>query len=308
LIKHLKYNEIDTDKWDYCILKSVNSLPYAYAWYLDIIHEEWEALVEDDYERVMPLPVSKKYGITYCYQPFFAQQLGVFSKNEINPEIVDKFIDSIPKDIKVVNYNLNHFNTIDSKEYHINNNNNYLLDLISDYDKIYNSYSTNTKRNLKKSNKNDLVKLKGVKPEDIIELFRDNKGKDVGKWTEEHYLILKRLMYVCIYKGVGVSYGIYSDSNELCTAAFFLKTPNRLVFLFSGNSMLGKELGGMPFLIDEIIKENSPGFRILDFEGSNDPNLARFYKGFGAVKSVYQNIQINKLNTILKTLLKFTGR
>ena len=72
--------------------------------------------------------------------------------------------------------------------------------------------------------------------------------------------------------------------------------------------MLGKELGGMPFLIDEIIKENSPGFRILDFEGSNDPNLARFYKGFGAVKSVYPNIHINKLNTILKTLLRLTGR
>jgi hypothetical protein len=111
-------------------------LPYAYSWYLDTIHEEWAALVEGDYERVMPLPVRKKYGITYCYQPFFAQQLGVFSKNEINPEIVNKFIAAIPKDIKVINYNLNHFNTLNPKEYHTNNNDNYLLDLISYYDKI----------------------------------------------------------------------------------------------------------------------------------------------------------------------------
>ena len=50
-------------------------------WYLDIVHENWDALMEDDYERVMPMPViTKNWRISYIFQPFFVQQLGVFSK------------------------------------------------------------------------------------------------------------------------------------------------------------------------------------------------------------------------------------
>ena len=42
--------------------------------------------------------------------------------------------------------------------------------------------------------------------------------------------------------------------------------------------------------------------RIFDFEGSNIEGVARFYKGFGAVKKIYSTIKVNKLPYFIKWL------
>lgn len=304
MIKYLENNEIDREKWDKCILNSVNGIAYAYSWYLDIIHEDWCGLVEGDYEIVMPLTLKTKYGITYFYQPYFAQQLGVFSVPVLNPEIVNRFIQAIPMHIRLMDFNLNHFNKVDPYNYQIKENTNYMLDLISDYSKLSSVYSTNTKRNLKKSEKSNLSFLKGVDPEEIISLFRANRGADLKNWNDANYATLSRLMYKVILKGMGAAYGVYTEFNELCAAAFFVKTNSRMIFLFSGTNDIARGNGAMTFLIDNVIRNNSPGTRILDFEGSNNENLARFYKGFGAQKTYYQRLKINRLNPVMKILLR----
>ncbi|OIP03307.1 MAG: hypothetical protein AUJ97_04685 [Bacteroidetes bacterium CG2_30_32_10] len=59
-IRYLKHKEIDKDKWDNCIEKAFNGIIYAYSWYLDIVSENWDALIEDDYKTVFPLTQKKK--------------------------------------------------------------------------------------------------------------------------------------------------------------------------------------------------------------------------------------------------------
>ncbi len=51
----------------------------------------------------------------------------------------------------------------------------------------------------------------------------------------------------------------------------------------------------MPFLIDSFIRQNAGKNITLDFEGSNDLNLARFYKSFGSKECAYQQVKINRL-------------
>jgi hypothetical protein len=80
MINYIKHKDVDTEKWDRCIEQSVNGIIYAFSWYLDIVCDEWDALVDDDYESVFPLVKRKKFGINYIYPPFFTQQLGLFSK------------------------------------------------------------------------------------------------------------------------------------------------------------------------------------------------------------------------------------
>ena len=100
MIRYTINNNINLKKWDRCIQNSINSNFYAKSWYLNIICENWDALILNDYEAVMPIPYKKKLGIKYIYQPFFCQQLGLFSKN-INLR-VDRFINSIPKDFEFI--------------------------------------------------------------------------------------------------------------------------------------------------------------------------------------------------------------
>ena len=110
-IQHLQHKHIDFKKWDDTILSSANHLGYAYSWYLNIVSPGWEALVTDDYEFVMPLPVKRKYKIPYLVQPVLTQQLGIFSKEEINDEVIQLFIKNIPYYSYELNMNERNFNT-----------------------------------------------------------------------------------------------------------------------------------------------------------------------------------------------------
>lgn len=303
MIKYLKHSEIDLRKWDVCINRSFNGNAYANSWYLDIVHPSWEALVENDYERVMPLTGGSKMGVSYLFQPYFTQQLGVFSQSVLNPKIVLEFIGHIPRHFKFIEINLNSLNKLDDPRFKAIPNKNHILDLINEYPKIAAKYSSNTKRNIKKSQKTTQTLMKNIKPEAVVKLFRENRGKEIGKWDDGHYAILTRLMYTAVYKGKGIVYGVFDGRNQLTAAAFFLKSNNRLIFLFSGADSFARESSAMTFLIDGVIQEFAPSQLVLDFEGSNNTDLARFYKGFGAKEVEYSSLRVNRLPFPLKQFL-----
>ena len=65
MIQYFEHKKIDKRKWDATIAECGNI--YAYSWYLDIVHPGWDALVEDDYQVVMPLTGGKKFGVNYLF-------------------------------------------------------------------------------------------------------------------------------------------------------------------------------------------------------------------------------------------------
>ena len=94
-ISYLTQANIDKSKWDRCIDTAENGLIYAYSFYLDAMSENWDALIVNDYEMVMPLTWKKKYTIYYLYQPVFTASLGIFGNN-ISAEMVKSFLEKIP--------------------------------------------------------------------------------------------------------------------------------------------------------------------------------------------------------------------
>lgn len=296
MIRFLQNSEIDKGKWDACIRDSFNGIVYAQSWYLDIVAENWHCLVEDDYERAMPLISGNKWGIHYLFQPAFTQQLGVFSKTILSEEVVHEFISSIPGRYKFAEINLNTFNKINpAHHYKIVNYRNFELDLINSYENLLRNFSNNHKRNLKKAENASLSIQHNIKPEEIIYMFRENRGKSISNLDDQDFSKFHRLVYSGIYKGLVKTRGVYSKNNELCAGAFFLQSKNKMIFLFSGLSNYGKETNAMFFLINSFIKDFSQNNITLDFEGSNDPNLARFYQGFGSVECNYPHVEFNNL-------------
>ena len=75
MIRYLKREEIDIQKYDECIENSLESLSYAYSWYLDIVADNWDVLVYDNYKAVMPVPWRKKYFVKYCIYSFMASTI-----------------------------------------------------------------------------------------------------------------------------------------------------------------------------------------------------------------------------------------
>ena len=300
-IKHIKQSNIDTRKWDNCIAKSINGIVYAYSWYLDIVCPHWEALVYGDYETVMPLTQNHKYGVNYLYQPFFTQQLGIFSFNKIDETLIDSFLKAIPKKFKFIEINLNKYNRIEKlKGFTIKENDNFELDLIENYENIFRKYKQNNIRNIRKAIQNKVSIVKGLMPNDIFELVKTS-GKIPGM-KDTHLNMLRQLIAAAIRYKSGYLYGAYNEQNTLCAVGFFVYSNNKACFILSVTSNEGKELSAMFLLVDEFIKDFSNRNMILDFEGSNVESIARFYKGFGANQFRYPSIRANNLPFPLKML------
>lgn len=295
MINFLSNEEINTKKWDACIEDSVNKRIYAYSWYLDLVAPEWGALVMDDYQAVLPVVSRKKLGVSYAYQPPFTQQLGLFTPLLLTGNLVQSFIQKLIELHPLIQINLNIHNKISFQADYIHRNINHELDMIESHEDLKRKYSKNLKRNIKKAQKAELTIFKNLKPELIIDLFKNNKGKELKAFSENDYQILNRLIYKAFKKGRAEIWAALNTKNQICAGAIFLKEERRRIFLFSATNTEAKTNGAMPYLIDSYIESYAGSNTILDFEGSNDTNLARFYKSFGSKLIHYPIINYNAL-------------
>lgn len=300
-LKYLKRDEIDDKKWDECVSNAENSRFYAQISHLDRVTDNWNALVYDDYDFVMPLPVKQKFGISYVYQPLFAQQLGIFP----NPpeKVTTLFFREIIKKHSFAETQINAenkpYNFI--KEINFTERQNFLLYLGPDYSVLQKYFSKNTRRNLVKAQNNKLNFVHGIRLEDFMEF----KGKNLPeKISKKDIQRLKSIVAFGQYKGFGEIFGVYSPDNKLCAAVYFVRWKNRFIYMNAASDSEGKKLGGMYFLMENFIRMNAGKNMILDFEGSTIPGLARFYSGFGATPEKYFQLKINRLPLPLRWIKK----
>jgi len=303
MIHYLEHNAIDKAKWDALIAECGNI--YAFSWYLDIVHSGWEALVEDDYQSVMPLTGGKKFGVNYLFQPYFVQQLGVFSKSPLTAETTEAFLKAIPSKYRFAEIRFNEGNAFDEGAEGVEYHRNVLLDLNQEYNAIRANYHQNTKRNLAKAESNNLQLVETVIPYHVVALFRDNRGALLDKWGDAEYGVLTHLAQVAQKRNAAFMLGVSEKGvGQLLCAAIFMKTKDRITFLFSGLTEEGKQRQAMTYLLDQVIQQHAHQPITFDFEGSDDDNLARFYLGFGGKKTKYPSYCFNRLSPIGKALLK----
>jgi hypothetical protein len=221
MIRFVENQDIVKKKWDKCIAFSVNERFYAYSWFLDIAAPGWDALILDDYQAVFPVLKAKKFGVTYVFQPFFTQQLGLFTPLLISTDLVESFLHKLFELFPFVEINLNAHNKVNYSHKYADSKINYELDLISPYSLLKKNYSSNTKRNLKKAHKASLSIFKNIRPELVTQLFRNDKGKTLKVYTNNDYLKFNQLAYKAIEKGKAEVWGAYSQQNTLLASAIF---------------------------------------------------------------------------------------
>lgn len=299
MIRYLAHQEIDQEKWDLCLEQASNSLVYGYSWYLNQVSPGWDALVLDDYHAVMPLTKSRKYFISYLYQPFFTQQLGVFAKVQLTQELVNEFIVAIPSKFKFFDISLNEQNYFLSEKYRLSKRKNYVLNLNRPYEKLVKDYNNQAQRNLKKSKKQE-VELRAIQFKEVIVFYRMHKSEVTKGVKASDYQALESLMDTAWKRGKLFSKGVYSKSGELLACGSFLMQKGRIIFLIGTSSASGRETGAMHYLMDNIILQFANHKMLFDFEGSEIPGIARFYKSFGAIKTHYFRLKKNRLPWILR--------
>ncbi len=294
-IRYLTREGIDNGKWDQCVKNATNGWLYARSFFLDgICH--WNALVADDYEYILPLPIKKKYGFTYIYLPPFTGQLGIIGSGPVSTALTALFIRSIPKSFQLADMLMNEQNpSIILPEVFSIRRTNYIIPLQEDYEIIRNRYSKDAQKNIREAGAFSLVTSAGISLDRVVSLYKAAYGKKNKNLSDTDYKRFSILGRQCIEKGYGFSVGIMNPDNELLAAAFFGKDEKRIYYILGAPGLMGRKYNAVHFLIDEVIKQFAGKELVFDFEGSDIPSVAQFYKKFNPVAMDYEFVRLNRL-------------
>jgi len=286
-IIHLKRNNIDVVAWDRCIGNATHTLPYAYSWYLDVVSPNWEALVLGNYDIVMPLTVAKKWFVKGLMQPYYCQQLGLFSEQVIDTDTAKAFLDMLRKKywFAVLNFNpslpkLEGYQGLQPRV-------NLVLDLFEQPYEIRKNYSENLQRNIRKAQKNGVEISYNLSIDAFKAFYLQNIKQGDEVFRPIHQQVFLRLTEAVMDNGMGQIVAARKSTGELISAILLLKHKGRAINLINTSNTFSKQTGAMHMLLDELICKILKDCVLFDFEGSTIPGVARFYQSFGARTETY---------------------
>ena len=300
MIVYHKNNEIDRVQWDNCIRNSPGVKPYAYSWYLDIMSPGWEALVDDDYDSVFPIPGFTRFGIQYVATPHFLQQLGAYSPDKPASAAIIEFLSFIPDFYKLIDLRIGQ--EIVMEGFKVTKRVNFELDLSRPYEKIWDRFTPHCKRNIESSARNSPEIISDITPDEIIDLFLRNKGKEIRGIKARDYHRLRNLMNFCIKNKKGRIIGVRETNKKLIYGLFIVETEGNKTLLFVVNTFQSRERRIGYYVVNDLIRNFSSTKTIIDFSGSSIPSIASFMESFGAENIPFYRVYRNRLLWPVKIL------
>jgi len=293
MIVYLKNHEIDRDEWDNCIKNSHVAKPYGYSWFLDNMAPGWQALVDDDYDSVFPIPGFTRFGIQYIATPVFLQQLGAFSPDKPSPDVLNEFLEYLPGFYKLVDLCVGQ--KIEHEGFRITEKSNFEIDLSKPYEKLWEKFTTHCKRNIQSATKKKPHIVNDITPGQLIDLFVRNRGKEIKGIKTRDYKRLENLMNYCIKNKKGRIIGVRSGRKDIIYGSFIVETKGNKTLLLVVNTPKSRERRIGYYVVNEVIKEYSSTNTRLDFAGSSIPSIATFMESFGSLNVPFYRIYQNRL-------------
>lgn len=280
MIKKIKHKNIDFKKYTACLEGSINYRIYAEAWYLDALtNQQWDCYVLNDYEAVMPLPFTRKFGIKLIAQPIFCQQLGVFHSTNFTEHDFRLFEKKLNRTL-VRSYQFNEENTTlfqpkgDLKV-------NQLINIDQSYDELYKQFRKNRKADLKKQH---LVQCSFTQPNSA--LFNFIRTNYPNLFQEETLTSLSNLIDVLESKDKFHAV-VCKQDEKIIGYQLFSKSKNRLILMASFREKTIRNIP-IPTLMNQfIIQEKGENYQILDMEGSNVKSIQEYNSSLSATIQHY---------------------
>lgn len=290
MIRYVRHAEIDSAAWDARLERCTNKLWYGLSTTLNAAAPGWDALIDEEADAQMALPWRRKFGITYAYQPFLLQQLGPFSARPSDHD-TERFIAALPSHIRFADIYLCPGNATTPE---LTPQQNITFDLGAPIDAIRKGYSENHRRTLKKTAAAEAGWAERI-PLAELEAFLIG-SEQFKRWgiKPDQKQALARVLLTAEQNGHGFACGV-REAGALVCAAYFLRWGGRLTFLKGLANEQGRKLHAMHYLIDHVIEHHAGQSLLFDFAGTNDPDLSRFYMGFGGQRSIYLRALVNKL-------------
>jgi hypothetical protein len=312
-IRHLKRHEIDPSRWDDCVRHSANGWLYLHSFYLDA-WGPWEGLVatnpeqNDKYLCIMPLPKRTKFGIPYTYIPPLFGQLGIAGRIPVTAAVTNAFLSHIPRSYGLVHTPLNEGNAAPTGiGVRVTKRTNLVLPLTEEYPILHSRFNADAKKNLRQAYARGLYAETGIDVEWVVRLYQGAYEKKNTAFGNADYLRMIRVCRLCIERGHGFTLGIRDSRQTLQAAGFFGLDERRIYYLLGAPGREGRHYNAVHCLIDQVIQKWAGSALELDFEGSDIPSVAAFYRKFAPIARSYYEIRFNRFPRWLQWLPGLQG-
>lgn len=259
MYRYVPYEEIDKNKWNGTIHYSPNGNVYGYHWYLKSVWRQWDAIIEDDYESVLPILPSKMLRHSYDLLP----SLGPYSVNALTKirvnQMLDMAMEYTASGLYPLSYRVDPLHVDDRISDQLCH---FSIDTIEPYATLEEAYNADIRGQLAALDTTDVKLTAGIKPEDIVGYV---------KLDDRYSNALLRIMYNALHRGIGWSSGIIDKkTGKYLSLSFFVASHNKVYELYTAST-------GDPvyryFILDLLLRNNSGKPNQL-ISNSSSPSLA----------------------------------
>lgn len=296
----LKRSEIDDTTWNERVLACDEFRHYYLTYYLDACCE-WMAWVDESANCFWPLPI-KQRPFPQVYQPLLIQQLGPVPCHNDSQAWLDSHWQELER--KFWRVNVKFHDRLKQLGSDVELHQNLELKLDQGYDELKRNYNASTKSNLRKFRKSGAaIVVSDAYSSECVEQFRADKGAAIPQLDDNFYADVENIFKAFLSRGQATTWHAEIDGVRLATA-MILQTNGRMLNFFTHATIEGKKVGAMHGVLNAIFERHAGSARCFDFEGSNDPNLAFFYRGFGAEDKIYLQRGTKWFPPIFKRIFK----
>lgn len=236
------FEDIDKNKWNGNIHYSPNGNIYGYHWYLKSVVKEWDAIIEGDYQSVMPLP---RRPLT-TFEKQLLPYLGPYTVNGFSSQRANAFYTKWKTHRHDGHYGFNHrFGSLMyEQDPSLSPQNRNFIDLQPPYEQISDKYQAEVHHILNEATLQTFTFGSDIKPEILIEKENLNEAE---KNT------LYRIMYNAIQRSVGWSLQVEDKAKGTTAKAFFISDKSGIYEIFSSEQ--NTEMNHI-LLLDTLIRSN----------------------------------------------------
>jgi len=263
------------------------------------------------------LYAENRFGLTFYRNPPFTQQIGPFLKIEAqNPVSIQTtwkkvvtcmvhYIEKLPYSVIAIQMNRNivDLQPFIWQKFKVIPRYTYILELSMPEEDIWLRMSSERRKNINKATK-DGITVKKISDFNIIKILVLNTFSRKGKRINESNL--DNILFKFADRSNSFGFASYK-SDLLVSAAFFVYDKDTVYYLMGGYDLKMKHHGAGALSMWAAIKySKNLGLKYFDFEGSMQPNIERYFRGFGGQITPF--FTVNKARFPLEMILKCTKR
>lgn len=289
------------DEWNNFVDISAQGCIFNKTWYLDAVQAKCKIYVCRENGEIIGGMILPEEDNKFL-MPKLTQTLGILLKdfsymkytNKISKEkqIIISLVEAIPKckkyDIKF-NYNFVDWMPFMWKGYSQTCVYTYVIEDLSNIDKVFSGFKDKVKNDIKKAVKSNLCIKNTVSIEEVYDIVSktfQRQNMDAPYKLE----FLRKFDGILESKNSRVIYGAYDEENILNAIVYIIYDEKSAYYLIGGADPEYRSNGCQSLVLWEAIKGSSKLSKRFDFEGSNVKAIEEFFRGFGGTQKMYFEI------------------